>query len=61
MKCPKCGYPRLRYKESRKALWKGKEPQRREQVKESRKNFQVECPKCSFKGEYKTFLDEVEG
>jgi len=56
MKCPKCGYPRLRYRSSRKKRWKGRagDSARSERADEPRTDFHVEkCPICGFKGEVK--------
>jgi len=50
MKCPKCGYPRLRYVVKRNFRSKDQPP---------REDFRVKCPKCGFEGEYKTEIDEL--
>ena len=51
MNCPKCGYSRASYKESRKRRWKGRfgDSGRLERADEPRTNFQLNpCPNCGF-------------
>jgi len=54
MKCKKCGYPRVSYKESRRKRWKGRfgDSSRVEKGEETRTSFQINpCPKCGYKGD----------
>jgi len=48
-KCPKCGYPRVKYNISRKKYHKGSE----HGGVEPRKDFKAKCPKCKWEGELK--------
>ena len=57
MKCPKCGYPRAKYTDSRKQLWKGRTNYSDRSSSKPRTNFEIQCPKCGYKGEYKNYLE----
>jgi len=59
MKCPKCGYPRAKYTDSRRQLWKGRMNFSDRSSSKPRTNFEIHCPKCGFKGEYRSYLEKI--
>ena len=48
MDCPKCGYPRAKYVESRKKFWGGSKAVvgRDAEAPKPRTDFKAKCPKC---------------
>lgn len=52
MDCPKCGYPRAKYKQSRKEYWGGhKKGGRDQQAPKPRIDFKAKCKKCGHEWE----------
>jgi len=57
MKCPKCGFAKAKYLESRRKYWHKAGKGSQKGSVNPRKDFTAKCPRCKFEFDIKEYYD----